>query len=145
MRVTHVIFEEETFGITQRSLKMLRDSLAQMIGHRLVVFEIPTSDLCCGFLILDWEWQSATFTGDGFRMDRAGEGGAGYKTAEVLFRLFGIHAFPCDEILDTTKLYQGDRAFIEKKLLSLAQKLGDVVLDSEFRKPSKTNPEYIRY
>ena len=144
MRVVYVNFREETFGITQTSLKMLRDKLAEAIGHRLAVFEIPTSDLCCGFLILDWEEESATFTGDGFRMDRAGEGGAGYKTAEVLFRLFGIRAFPCDETLDSTELYRGDRAFIEKKLLGLAQKLGDVVLDSEFRKPLKINPEYIR-
>ena len=145
MRVVYVNFREETFGITQTSLKMLRDKLARAIDHRLAVFEIPTSDLCCGFLILDWEEESATFTGDGFRVDRGGEGGAGYKTAEVLFRLFGIRAFPCDEFLNTTELCRGDHAFIEKNLLNFAQKLGDVVLDSEFRKPLKTNPEYIRY
>lgn len=144
MKVTHVVFEENTFGITRTSLKMLRDKLAEAVNHRIVVFEIPTSDLCCGFLILDWEWQSATFTGDGFRMDRGGEGGAGYKTAEVLFSIFNIKPIPSNEILDVTDLYQGDKASTERKLLALAEKLADEVYDSEFQTPSEWDPSYVR-
>lgn len=144
MNVTHIIFDESTFGITQRSLKMLRDKLAEAISHRIIVIELSTSDLCCGYLILDWEWQSATYTGDGFRMDRGGEGGAGYNTAEILFRLFGIRPCGCEEILDVNDLYQGNKESFEKKLLTLAQKLADSLPDSEFQRPIDSRPEYIR-
>jgi len=98
MNVTHIVYDPNTFGITQKSLKMLRDALAEKIKNRIIVVEVPTSDLCCGYFIFDWEWQNATWTGDGFRQDRRGEGGAGYRSAEVLLRLFGIWPVSWEEV-----------------------------------------------
>lgn len=88
--VNHIKFDENTFGITQRSLKVLRDTLIEKVKSRIAVVEIPTNDLCCGYLILDKNHNEAVYTGDGFRMDRCGEGGAGYRSAEALFGLLGI-------------------------------------------------------
>jgi len=89
--------DENSFGITQRSLKILRDELAHRIEHKVEVYEIPTSELCCGFLIVDFIVNEAVWTGDGFRTDRKGEGGAGYKTAEALFMIYGIETIPVGE------------------------------------------------
>jgi len=51
--IRDVIFDENSFGITQRSLKILRDTLAQRVDRHIAVVEVPTNDLCCQFLILD--------------------------------------------------------------------------------------------
>jgi hypothetical protein len=143
MNVTHVVFDINSFGITQRSLKILRDALTENINHRIAVVEIPTNDLCCGFFIFDWEWQRATWTGDGFRMDRCGEGGAGYRSAEVLFNLFGIKPLVWDEIR-MDKFYMLPEKKIEAKLLELARKIAQELRDDEFQTLVDKEPEYIR-
>jgi len=40
--ITDVYFDEESFGVTQRSLKVLRDALARSIDHQIAVVEVPT-------------------------------------------------------------------------------------------------------
>jgi len=143
MEIKKVVFDENTFGITRTSLKMLRDTLARAIENHIAIFEIPTSDLCCGFLILDREREEAIFTGDGFRTDRGGEGGAGYKSAEVLFNLYGIRQFYWDDILDILNgSYQ--RNDIKKRLIVLAQEIANEFSDSAFVRPMDNNPQYIR-
>jgi hypothetical protein len=143
MNVTHVVFDINSFGITQRSLKILRDALTENINHRIAVVEIPTNDLCCGFFIFDWEWQRATWTGDGFRMDRCGEGGAGYRSAEVLFNLFGIKPLIWDEIR-MDEFFTLPEKEIEAKLLEIARKIAQELQDNEFQTLVDKEPEYIR-
>lgn len=88
--VTKIIVDEETFGITVKSLKMLRNELARRIEHSIRVYQIRTSELCCGFLILDFTNLEAVWSGDGFRTDNGGEGGAGYRSAVALLKIYGI-------------------------------------------------------
>ena len=113
-----VEYNRNTFGITQLSLMMLRDTLAEHINHTLVVVEVPTSDLVCGFLILDYTIQEAIFTGDGFRSDRGGEGGAAYRAASALFAICGI-----DPILwDVIDILPAGPA-LDKQLLNVAREV----------------------
>jgi len=143
MNVIRVIFDINSFGITQRSLKILRDALIENVNHKIAVVEVPTNDLCCGFFIFDWEWKRATWTGDGFRPDRCGEGGAGYRSAEALFDLLGIKPLIWDEIkVDEFSLLPEKK--IEAKLLEIARKIAQELQDDEFQKPAEKDPEYIR-
>jgi len=148
MRITNVIPNIDCMGITRRSLKCLRDAIAEKLTHRIVVVEIPTSDLCCGYLILDWERQSAAYSGDGFRMDKAGEGGAGYKSAEVLFRLFGIQRLSWEVVdLEPFQKLVFEEKYTEANqlLMQLFQQIADEIPDSDSKRPIDSKPEYIRY
>lgn len=144
MNVTHVVFDPNTFGITNRSLKMLRNALAEKINHRIVVVEVQTNDLCCGYFIFDWEWQNATWTGDGFRTDRGGEGGAGYRSAEVLFRIFGISDYLWGVEADFDKIYILPEEQIENELKKIAQKIAETLDDEAFKRCSEKIPRYVR-
>lgn len=145
MEVNYVVFDPNTFGITQRSLKLLRDSLAEKINHRIVVVEVPTNDLCCGYLIFDRELQNATWTGDGFRTDGGGEGGAGYKSARTLFRFFGIWPISWEEVsIDEIYGQSLEEDQIGQQLKLLAREIADALGDESFFKPSERNPEYVR-
>ena len=143
MNVTHIVFDVNSFGITQRSLKMLRDALAEKVNHRIAVVKIPTNDICCGYFIFDWEYQNATWTGDGFRTDGGGEGGAGYKSAKVLFDLFGVRD-TCWKQVDFDEIYHFPEDVIEHQLKVLAQKIAESLSDEEFFKPSERKPDYVR-
>ena len=143
MNVIRVIFDVNSFGITQRSLKILRDALIENVNHKIAVVEVPTNDLCCGFFIFDWEWKWATWTGDGFRLDRCGEGGAGYRSAEALFNLLGIIPIVWDETkMDEFSMLPEEE--IEIKLLEIARKIAKELQDNEFQIPIKKKPNYVR-
>jgi hypothetical protein len=88
-----VIFDEETFGITVKSLKKLRNELADRIHHKISIQKIQTDNLCCGFLIYDATTEEIIWTGDGFRPDGGGEGGVGYKSACALLQIYGFSHF----------------------------------------------------
>ena len=96
-----------------------------------------------GYLILDWERQDATWTGDGFRTDRCGEGGAGYRSAEALFGLFGIRPILWDTV-SIEELYTLPEEDIKKRLLNLSRKIAEELSDQEFRRPIDKEPGYIR-
>jgi hypothetical protein len=143
MKVTHIVFDVNSFGITQRSLKMLRDALSEKLIHKIAVVEVPTNNLCCGYLILDWEWHSATWTGDGFRMDRAGEGGAGYRSAKALFDMYGIRVIPWEPV-NIEEVYALPEEQVSKLLLNIAQKIADELTEEEFNVPYDKMPGYVR-
>lgn len=96
-----IIINPNNSGITQRSLCCLRDELAARATHTLQVHQLSTGDITCGFLIIDTQKWEAAWTGDGFRTDRGGEGGAGFRTAEILLGLYSITP------------HHGDIAFVE--------------------------------
>jgi hypothetical protein len=143
MNITHIVFDKNSFGITLRSLKILRDTLAESAHHRIAVVEVPMNSLCCGYFIFDWEWQRATWTGDGFRTDLGGEGGAGYRSAVVLFELFRIAPIPW-EPLELDILYSLPKQDIERQLFKTAQKIANELADGEFTRPVDKEPHYIR-
>lgn len=143
MEIRRVIFDENTFGITQRSLKVLRDTIAERVHHRIAVFELPTSDLCCGYMFLDFDTGEAIFTGDGFRMDRGGEGGAGYRSAQALFALFRINRYYW-ETVNIDEIYQGDKEVVRKKLLEVAEEMADTLDESICSRPIDKMPYYER-
>lgn len=88
---------EETFGITQRALKALRDELAGRIDHALAVWVLPAGGSehveCYGLCIVDHTTDEAVIIGDGFRGDGGGEGGAGHRAAQALLSIFGFGGF----------------------------------------------------
>lgn len=143
MEITHIVFNVDSFGITQKSLRMLRDALAEKVNHRIAVVEVATNDICCGYFIFDWELQNATWTGDGFRFDGGGEGGAGYKSAKVLFQFFGVGTNLWEQV-NFDEIYSLDDGETQRQLKALAQKIAGGISDEEFFRPSERMPEYVR-
>ncbi len=143
MEVRQVNFDVNSFGITQRSLKMLRDAMAQGIAHHVAVVEVPTDDLCCGFFIFDRELCRAVWTGDGFRTDRAGEGGAGYRSAEALFDLYGLRVIVWEPV-NIEEFYASPGEKVSGVLLGIAQKIANEIDDGGFRLPLEMMPGYVR-
>jgi hypothetical protein len=143
MEVRQVNFDVNSFGITQMSLKMLRDALAQGMAHHIKVVEVPTNDLCCGFFIFDRELRSAVWTGDGFRTDRAGEGGEGYRSAEALFNLYGLKVISWDPV-NIEEVYVLSEEKVDCLLLGVAQKIADEIGYGDFQLPLERTPGYVR-
>ena len=141
-RHMNIIFDKESFGITQKSLKILRDELARRIDNEIIVYEIPVNDICCGFIIIDKTRDEAVWTGDGFRFDRGGEGGAGYKTAEALFQIYGIQVYQYTTLnLVLDDLWQDSK----NKLMVLTEEINKgSVMDMRFMKLSEKKPSYLR-
>ena len=144
MQIRDVLLYEDSLGITQRSLKVLRDTLSRSIDHRLAVVEVQTSDITCGFLVLDADAQLGVFTGDGFRHDGGGEGGAGYRSALKLIDLFGLK-IQLWEDFDSSILYSPTLIPEQKRkmLLVLARKAVAKLSESDFVRPSERMPCYI--
>ncbi|MBN2569825.1 MAG: hypothetical protein JXB42_10395 [Deltaproteobacteria bacterium] len=136
-------FDIKSFGITYRSLKVLRDTLATSIGDEIAIAQVPTDDICCGFLIVNKTTGEATFTGDGFRTDGGGEGGAGYKSAQALLRLFGLSFFDVYpmEPVNSEEICRGNIEGIKKIFLDMADDLERI---ADYRCPVKLKPQYLR-
>ena len=137
-----VRLDQDSLGITERSLKVLRDEIARRVDHDLMVLEIPTSDITCGYLIVDRTAREAVFTGDGFRTDGGGEGGAGYRAAEAYLDLFRLKAYFAEPV-DMTEAYVGNTDPVLSRLRELAE---DALQRSpdRFVVPSDTTPSYMR-
>jgi len=135
-----LIYDENTFGITERSLKMLRNTLAKRINHRIAVVEVPTDEICCGFLILDKDAQEAVFTGDGFRTDNGGEGGAGYKSAKALLNVLGIRPIHWVNVVHTDVIYQKPYG----ALLLLVDEVQKILKARYYVKPADKALSYLR-
>jgi len=137
-----VIYDESTFGITEKSLKMLRNALAERIDHRITVVEVPTDEICCGFLILDKDVEEAVFSGDGFRTDNGGEGGAGYKSAKALLQVFGIPPIHWPAVLNIWDETSGP--LMRKALTVLVDEVQRDLKAGYYVKPADRTPSYLR-
>lgn len=149
INLRRVIHDPNAMGVTQRSLKNLRDTIAQKLDHQIAVIEVPTTDECCGFMIFDWDTKSATFTGEGFRLDECGEGGAGYKTAKALFRIFGIQYGTWDRVdfgpyIDINLGLDEEAARAFEWMSNLARHIADSIPRTDYKKPIDSNPDYLR-
>ena len=137
-----VRLDQDSLGITERSLKVLRDEIARRVDHDLMVLEIPTSDITCGYLILDRTLNEAVFTGDGFRTDGGGEGEAGYRAAQAYLDIFRLKAYFAEPV-DMTEPYAGNTGPLIARLSELAQQALESNFD-RFVAPSNTTPSYMR-
>lgn len=136
MKINNLVFDTKTFGVTQKSLKLLRDTIFERACHRIAVVEVPTSNYCSGYMILDSDKQEAIWTGDGFRIDNAGEGGRGHITAEFLFDISGIRVIRWELFSD---VYDHDG------LMRLAKEMVSVIPEWEFTVPIENKPYYARF
>jgi hypothetical protein len=151
MKLGKLIHDPKTCGETQASLKMLRDAIANRFRNRIAVLQLDTTGLTCGFLVLDLDekWDdggTGVWSGDGFRSDRVGEGGAAYRTAEVIFLLFGIDLIYFDyvDILEYTKLlFLKKDQEAGKLLLNTMSQIAVDIEDSDFVRPVDLSPAYI--
>lgn len=137
-----VVFDVNAVGITRKSLKMLRDTLVNSLTHSIAVVELPTSDLRCGYLILDLDLQKATWTGDSFSKDRNNESGAGYISAEALLMLFGINPIRW-KMLNLDEVYLFPERKAREILLGFVKEIAKGIPDSEFQRPIDKDPIYI--
>ncbi len=146
MKISSVCFDVNSFGVTQRSLKFLRDSIVRNCDHNLMVVEIPTDNICCGFMIFvqNEDGIEVIWTGDGFRTDGGGEGGAGYNTAETIFHLYRIRPLMWEKWEGYEKLYTESEEVIKQKLLQVANSILQTVSEDDFVIPIESTPPYIR-
>lgn len=147
LKLISIVQHPDAMGVTQASLKHLRNGLAARASHRIAVVEIPTADEGCGFMILDLYSSDAVFTGEGFSDHCGGEGMAGYNTAKGLFGIYGITPSRWDKVdfdgyidllIDLKDREAGDW------LLGLAQRIANSLPESGYKVPADNNPEYIR-
>ncbi len=83
-----------SFGVSERSLRSLRDSLCLCYNDPCVVYRVESADgehvRAYGYMIVNLSKGHVYFTGDGFRGDNQGEGGAAHRDANTLMRVFGM-------------------------------------------------------
>lgn len=137
-----VSLDENALGITERSLRNLRNEVARRLDHELIVLETPTSEITCGYLIIDRTANEAVFTGDGFRTDGGGEGGAGYRAAQAYLNVFCVKPY-FSEPLDFADAYAGNPEAVLSRLRELAEEAISR-LGNRFVRPSETKASYMR-
>jgi len=142
--ITQVSYTADSFGISRISLRNLRDWIADHRDQKMCILQIHTDHLCCGFACI-LKNGSAFYTGDGFRTDGGGEGGAAYRSALALMKLFGInfdvvfdHHFDFLPSVFTT--HEHYHSVVKQKLLSQLNEYIDWELT--FKKPG--DPQYLR-
>lgn len=84
------ITNPDSFGITQKALKNLRDAICRGWDDRIEIIEIQYAHSLCGFVIINYTQRKTIWSGAGFRTDGGGESGAGYNTVKRLFQVFGF-------------------------------------------------------
>ena len=140
-------WNNEAWGYTNPSLRRLRNSLCSFFCDYVCVVEVETLDGLCGFLILNSTENVAVFTGDGFRTDGGGEGGAGYNTAQALFAILGIPVSISISIADKIKkLSIGDQLanYVVLAQSMIIDELLVLEADLDFVDYSQMSPGYIR-
>lgn len=142
-----VIYDQATFGITSKSLQMLRNAIVDNLHDEIIVVEVPTNDICCGFVLLNKTTNTATWSGDGFRNDRGGEGGRGYKVALQLMDIFGIQhtGLATEEALNAFNnaflLYTSEEN-LDKSLLNACNQAAEEFEENEYKCVYETAPRY---
>lgn len=146
MKIHTVLFDAETFGITGKSLKMLRNAIADNLHDEILVLEIPTEYILCGFLLLNRTKGTAVWSGDGFRTDKGGEGGRGYSAATRMMDIFGIRYLSL--FSESSRNHFKNALAIQdeieqaKTLLSASNKVADEFGEEEYNCVYEVTPWY---
>jgi len=147
MKAHKLIFDQSTFGVTGKSLRLLRNALASNLRDKILVVEVPTADILCGFLVLNQTNGTAIWSGDGFRTDKGGEGGRGYKAAHVLIETFGARCWNVYSE-ETIALFKNavnihtSEAEIGQELLKACNKAAEEFEDAEYQCLMEAIPGY---
>jgi len=131
MEVSEVVYDPGSFGVTCKSLSILKAALADSVSKRIAVVEVPASHCSCGFYIFEKESGKATWTGDGFRHDGRGEGGAGYYSARQLLKQY----FICPvfgEAVSIRDIYVELREGTGQPMFDFAKQIATYLRDSDF-------------
>lgn len=146
MNIERVVFDENSFGNTQRSLKILIDVLVSKFDRAVAVVQVQTTTLCCGFFIFDYEERCAYWTGDGFRTDGGGEGGAGYRSAEAFFSILGLLVYRFRLSLGDPfdGFYIASDWSKNQMVLKIARDVAADLFEFAFSVPRSNSPQYVR-
>ena len=144
-----ILFDNDTFGITLKSLKKLRNTLAEYINDKVAVYKVNTGDITCGFVIVNHDKEEIVFTGDGFRHDGGGEGGAGYNSARALLTVYGITPwdigkFDIDKIYDEVESGPSREQLLRTAFEKEINKLTKEFIDTPNIELSAKDPYYVR-
>lgn len=139
--VLKINYDENADGYTHPSLRRFRNELARRIDHKIRVYQIQTADITCGFLIIDHDLAEAVWSGDGFRTDDGGEGGAGYRTAQALMFIMNIdpEELPAHHLLE--RQWHGNGPEILGELIAEYELL---YIDAPEYPVSERYPNYVR-
>ena len=132
MKIRYVLYNSESFGSKDKSLKILRDTILEKAKRNIAVVEIPTENVLCGFLIFDKEWEIAIFTGDGFRNDNKESCGGGYERAKAFFTLFGIDVILWRKAFNTRDILWDSEEKFQNKFRCFAQGIADGLVEKQF-------------
>lgn len=138
----YVTFDANISGIPKKSLKTLRDTIANSITQSIAVVEAPTGADRCGYLILIKDSKKAIWTGDSFRKSGGDEGESAYKSAEALLSLYGIEPVRW-EIVSLDEVYFFPERKAREILIGLVQEIIKQIPDSQFCRPIEMEPQYI--
>ena len=138
MEVKEVILDK-----SENPLRFLRDSIVGRFHHRIAVIEIPIGDSRCGFLVFDEDTGEAIWTGDGFRSDGYEEGGAGYFSANAIFRIFGIRQLFWEPV-NPDEIIGAEEGKVALTLIVIACAIGEILEPGDFLVPAEKNPSYVR-
>ena len=113
-----------------------------------MVIQVASSDICCGYLILNKTRHCAVWSGDGFRTDGGGEGGRGQKNARQLLEMFGL-SYTFLESVSSENMFKNvinspwtDEQVIGKALLKAANKVWDECDETEYKSAYYETPKY---
>lgn len=155
--IRHLNYTLKACGISQKSLRRLRDILACWYDVKIVVIAIITGEWTYGYLVIENALGDAFWTGDGFRHDGGGEGGAAATAARALLAIYGIKELQywetvslsaCNELLRMEEGSGIDNSVLKgnEKLRALFQSIAEqVVHDDDFEMPANEQPQYIRH
>ena len=149
-------------GIALWSLWRLRDILARWYDSKVVVIAVITGDYTYGYLVIENALGDAFWTGDGFRHDGGGEGGAAAIAARALLAIYGVKELQYWEKVDLCPgnelLRMEEGSGIDNSVLKGKAKLKEVfqavvdevfnaasIKDSDYELLSSREPQYIRY
>jgi hypothetical protein len=153
MKYDQLIYDNSTFGTTGKSLKMLRNALANNLRDKILILQVQTDDILCGFFVFNKTTGTVTYSGDGFRTDGGGEGSRGFKAAEKLIQTFGGRIqYPYNDLAServkralniTRKMDYSEIEFAKEMLYSCNQIMEDCQFeDSEFDCLYEAIPHY---
>ena len=155
--IKHLNYTLSACGISQASLRRLRDILARWYDSKVVIIAVITGDYTYGYLVIENALGDAFWTGDGFRHDGGGEGGAAAVAARALLAIYGVtelqywekvNLCPGNELLRMEEGSGVENSVLKgiEKLRGLFQKVVvEVVSDSDYELLSSKQPQYIRH
>ena len=138
-------------GITQNSLMNFRNTIAKGIEHEIKVLSVSPNEMLVAFLIIDKTAKIITWTGDGFRQDYGGEGGAGYNTVQIINRIFNVKPHPMEEMISLEDTLDpslqdsdGQNAVLASLIRDYLERNSDEIRMVPFECSAEKMPDYIR-